>query len=84
MKKIAIKPLKHPNDTFSPKSLLNRFTSGYTLSREVTWSIKNHTVTMVIDPWPDSKVEGCGRGLRWRGIKWEWMVCYGMEWDGMR
>jgi len=33
---------------FSPKSLQNRFTFGHILSREVTWSIKNHTVKMVI------------------------------------
>ena len=37
---------------FSPESLQNRFTFGHILSREVTWSIKNHMVQMVIEPWP--------------------------------
>ena len=37
---------------FSPESLQNRYTFGHILSREVDWSIKNHTLKMVIDPWP--------------------------------
>ena len=43
---------------FSPESLQNRFTFGHILSREVAWSIKNHMLKMVIDPWPGVRSGG--------------------------
>ena len=43
---------------FSPKAPEGSFTFGYILSREVDWSIKNHTLKMVIDPWPGVRSGG--------------------------
>ena len=43
---------------FSQKSLQNRFTFGHILTREVAWSIKNHMLKMVIDPWPGVRCGG--------------------------
>ena len=63
---------------FSPESLQNRFTFGHILSREVTWSIKNHMLKMVIDPWPG----GRSGGQWWRpsdnyhGRLQQYMVAY--------
>ena len=43
---------------FSPKAPEERFSFGHILSREVDWSIKNHTLKMVIDPWPGVRSGG--------------------------
>ena len=43
---------------FSSKAPQNGFTFGHILSREVTWSIKNKVLRVVIDPWPGGKSGG--------------------------
>ena len=52
----------------SPKALQNRFTFGHILTREVTWSIKNHTLNMVIDHGPGVRIGGQWRAMAGRGL----------------